>query len=63
MESIFKEKFPKLYDEKAKRTRLRSAERIRNDICSYDEAFSIEEMIEQTGFCSVCTIAKCPINK
>ena len=36
---------------------------VTDNICSYDEGFTIGEMLEQTGFCSICKIKECPLNK
>lgn len=29
-------------------------------ICEYDEAFTIKEMLEETGCCANCKINNCP---
>lgn len=29
-------------------------------ICEYDEAFTIDEMLEETAFCRNCKISSCP---
>lgn len=32
-------------------------------ICPYDEAFTIQEMLEETGRCLHCHVRQCPLNK
>ena len=29
-------------------------------MCAYDEAFTINEMVEETGHCMICSHKKCP---
>lgn len=33
-----------------------------NMLCPYDEAFTIKEMIEETGRCKHCFVPQCPLN-
>lgn len=33
-----------------------------NGICPYDEAFTVKEMLEETGRCNRCFVPQCPIN-
>ena len=32
-------------------------------ICPYDEAFTIQEMLEETGRCLHCFVRQCPLNR
>ena len=34
-----------------------------NTICPYDEAFTVKEMLEETGRCLHCFVRQCPINQ
>ena len=33
-----------------------------NGICPYDEAFTVKEMLEETGRCNHCFVPQCPVN-
>ena len=34
-----------------------------NNFCLYDEAFTVREMVEETGRCLWCKVKDCPIVK
>lgn len=41
----------------------REAQKNLNNFCLYDEAFTVREMVEETGRCLWCKIKDCPIVK